>query len=126
MGSLSGIIVADGVVDLAGSGGIYGSGSPGSYVVVVTNSTCPGGPRCASGSPYALKISGAAGSVVLTAIDGAVELEGSVSIKSLAARQVKMSGTSNIVYDSGLADLNFTSGPSGSWTVSSWKESLGL
>jgi hypothetical protein len=126
MGDTSGIIVADGVVNLEGSGGIYGSGAAGSYVVVATNSTCPGGANCASGSSYALKVSGAAGSVVLTALDGSVELEGSVSIKSLAAKKVKMSGTSNIRYESGLADLNFTSGPSGSWTVSSWKESLGL
>ena len=121
MGTASGIIVADGIVELEGSGGIYGSGQAGSYVVVATTSTCPGGSNCAGGS-RAIKISGAAGSIVLSAPDGRVELEGSVSIKSLVAKQVKMSGTSNIIYDAGLANLDFTSGPSGSWTVESWKE----
>ncbi len=121
MGTASGIVVADGIVELEGSGGIYGSGQAGSYVVVATTSTCPGGSNCTGGS-RAIKISGAAGSVVLVAPDGTVELEGSVSIKSLVAKKVKMSGASNIIYDSGLADLDFTSGPSGSWTVESWKE----
>jgi len=27
-----------------------------------------------------------------------------------------------ITYDSGLADLNFSSGPSGGWNISSWQE----
>lgn len=121
MGTASGIIVADGIVELEGSGGIYGSGQAGSYVVVATTSTCPGGSNCGGGS-RAIKISGAAGSVVLSAPDGTVELEGSVSIKSLVAKKVKMSGASNIIYDSGLTNLDFTSGPSGSWTVESWKE----
>lgn len=121
MGTASGIVVADGIVELEGSGGIYGSGQAGSYVVVATTSTCPGGSNCAGGS-RAIKISGAAGSVVLSAPDGTVELEGSVSIKSLVAKKVKMSGASNIIYDAGLANLDFTSGPSGSWTVESWKE----
>lgn len=126
MGTQSGIIVADGTVKLEGSGGIYGSGVSGSYVVVATTSTCPGGSNCGSGSSFALKISGASGSVVLSVPDGNAELEGSVSIKSLVAKKVKMSGTASIVYESGLADLDFTSGPSGSWNVNSWKEVLGL
>jgi hypothetical protein len=126
MGSLSGILVSDGIVNLQGSGGIYGSGVAGSYVVVTTTSSCPGGSNCASGNAYALTISGDAGSVVLNAIDGSVDLQGSVGIKALSAKKVHMSGTAHITYESGLADINFTSGPSGAWTVSSWKESLGL
>jgi hypothetical protein len=126
MGAASGLIISDDVVLIEGSGGIYGSGAVGSYVVVATTSSCPNSPSCPSGSAYAVKISGAAGSVVVVALDGSVQLEGSVSIKSLVANSVKMSGTSNIVYESGLADLSFTSGPSGTWTVSSWKEVSGL
>ena len=126
LGSASAIMVADGVVNLEGSGGIYGSGTSGSYVVVVTNSSCPNTPRCPTGSNYALKMSGNAGSVVLTALDGNVQLEGSVGIKALAAKKVVMSGTAHITYDSGLVDLNFSSGPSGSWSITSWKEVLGL
>jgi hypothetical protein len=36
-----------------------------------------------------------------------------------------MSGTAHLTYESGLADVNFTSGPSGSWVKQSWKEVLG-
>lgn len=126
MGTQSGVLVADGTVKLEGSGGIYGSGTAGSYVVVATTSSCPGGSNCSSGSSFALKISGAAGSVVLNVPEGTTELEGSVGIKALVSKKVKMSGTAHITYESGLADISFTSGPSGSWTVSSWKEALGL
>lgn len=121
MGTASGVLVADGTVALEGSGGIYGSGTAGSYVVVVTTSTCPWAPNCSGGST-ALKISGAAGSVVLSAPDGMVELEGSVGIKALAAKKLKMSGTSHIIYESGLASMDFSSGPSGAWSISSWNE----
>ncbi|MES2623481.1 MAG: choice-of-anchor R domain-containing protein [Patescibacteria group bacterium] len=124
MGTASGIIVTDGRVDLNGSGGIYGSGTAGSYVVISSTSQCPSGAGC-SGSP-AISVSGAAGSVVLSAPDGTVNFSGSAGVKAVVAKTMVMSGATNVTYDSGLADLEFTSGPSGSWTVSSWKESLGL
>lgn len=126
MGATSGLIISDGVVTIGGSGGIYGSGSVGSYVVVITTSSCPEIHSCSNGSAYAMKISGASGSVALVALDGFVQLESSVKIKSLVAKTVTMLGTSNISYDSGLADIHFSSSSSGTWTASSWKEVLGL
>lgn len=119
MGTVSGLILADGTIDLRSSGGIYGSGSAGSYVVVVTTSTCGGGGACTN---PALEVTGSAGSVVVAAPYGTVKFEGSVSVKSVVAKTMYMEGSSHIVYDSGLTNLDFTSGPSGAWTISSWRE----
>jgi hypothetical protein len=124
MGSASGIIVTDGRVDLNGSGGIYGSGASGSYVVISSTSACPSAAGC-SGNP-AISVSGAAGSVVLSAPGGTVSFSGSAAVKAVVAKTMTMSGATSITYDSGLTNMDFTSGPSGSWAVSSWKEALGL
>jgi cytoskeletal protein CcmA (bactofilin family) len=124
LGTEVGIIIVDGKVDLGGSGGIYGSGSPGSYVLVVSTSQCPIGPSC--GGASAVTLGGSGGSVILTALDGTVTINGSSEVKSVVAKTMVMNGSSDIVYDTGLASLDFSSGPSGSWTVSSWKEALGL
>ncbi len=121
MGSASGIIVSDGWINLNGSGGVYGSGAPNSYVVMATKSICPVG--CTS---PAVLVSGSAGSVVISAPNGTVSFIGSATVKSVVAKTMTMSGSTEINYDSGLVDLDFTSGPSGSWKVDTWKEVIGL
>lgn len=124
LGSASAVIVTDGKINIAGSGGIYGSGTPGSYIVLSTTSQCPSGSGCGGGS--AISVSGAAGSVVLNAPEGTVNFSGSAGVKAVVAKTMVMSGATYITYDSGLANLEFDSGASGSWAVSSWKEALGL
>jgi hypothetical protein len=119
MGANSGVIVVDGTVDLGGSGGVYGSGTAGSYVIIADTSSCPG-TGCTS-TP-AILVSGAAGSVVLNAPNGNVEFSGSAGVKAVAAKKMIMSGATNITYESGLASLDFTSGPSGGWSINSWNE----
>lgn len=111
-GATSGIIVVDGTVSLAGSGAVSGSGTAGSYIMIVSNSTA---------NP-AITVNGAAGAVVLVAPDGWVTFEGSASAKSAMAYGMNMTGATTLTYESGLADLSFSSGPSGSWNVDSWRE----
>lgn len=117
LGSASEVIIADGTISISGSGGMYGSGTPGSYVIVTSTNTS---------DTAAIAISGSGGSVVLNAPYGAVNFSGSAGVKAVVAKKMIMSGNTEIVYDSGLADLDFTSGPSGSWNVDSWKEIPGL
>src|SRR5690606_38276855 len=54
--STSGIIVTDGRVSASGGGQFQGSGQSGSYILVVTTSTCPDGGGC--GNNPAIKVSG--------------------------------------------------------------------
>jgi hypothetical protein len=123
LGSASGIIIADNYVTLGGSGGVYGSGTTGSYIILASTKSCTTISNCSSNP--SITVSGAAGSVILNAPDGGVAFTGSTGVKAVVAKQMNMSGTAHIVYDSGIANMSFTSGPSGSWTTKSWKEALG-
>lgn len=120
-GASSEFIVVDGRVDLGASGAIEGSGTSGSYVLITTTSTCGGLTTCASSVP-AIKVSGSAGAVVLVAPYGRVDFEGSAGAKAVIAYGMNLSGSTSLTYESGLADMDFSSGPSGSWNVDSWRE----
>ncbi|MBC7981991.1 hypothetical protein H7X65_02855 [Candidatus Parcubacteria bacterium] len=123
LGSASGQIVVDGTVSIGNSGGIAGSGTAGSYVVLTSNKTCTTTADCTANP--SVTVTGSAGAVVINAIGGAVKLSNSAGVKAVVAKMMIMSGTAHLTYESGLADVSFTSGPSGSWTKKSWKEVLG-
>jgi hypothetical protein len=61
----------------------------------------------------------------LNALNGGVFLDGSAGVKAIVAKLLYMKGSTGVTYESGLADMSFTSGPSGSWAKKSWKEVLG-
>lgn len=117
-GTSSGVLVSDGYLLLSGSGQLNGSGKNGSYLLFVTTSNCDLS-FCAHN---AIEISGAAGSVVLNAQHGTINFSGSASAKEATAYRMTLSGATTVNYESGLVNVNFTSGPSGGWNVSSWKE----
>lgn len=109
-GTNDGVIVSDGTISISGGGHATGSGTSGSYLVMVTTSTGTS------------SISGGAGAVVFYAAEGILSISGGASLKSATAYQVIIDGGSTLTYESGLADLLFNSGPSGSWSIESWGE----
>lgn len=117
-GNTSGIIVSDGILELEGSGQLNGTGQTGSYLLFVTTSNCDAS-FCAHD---AIEISGSAGSVILNAQNGTISFSGSASAKEATAYKMKLNGSTTISYESGLANINFTSGPSGSWGLEGWGE----
>ena len=123
LGSASVNIVSDGSIYVGSSAKIYGSGQSGSYIILNSTKTCTDVSNCSSNP--SIIIDGDAGAIVLNTLSGAVKLSGSAAIKAVVAKMIIMSGDTSVNYESGLADMNFTSGPSGSWTVKSWKEVLG-
>jgi len=120
-GSQSGVIVADGPVSLSGGGELAGSGQAGSYLMLLSthDSGCVG--SVCSGS-NAINITGGAGSVILNAPNGVLQINGGGSVRSATAYKITASGGATITYESGLADINFSSGPSGGFNISSWVE----
>jgi hypothetical protein len=124
LGASSVNVISDGSIKVGGSAKIYGSGQSGSYVVLNSTKSCTDVSNCSS-SPSII-IEGDAGAIVLNTLTGSVKLSGSAAIKAVVAKMILMEGDTSVNYESGLADMNFTSGPSGSWTVQSWKEVLGF
>ena len=112
-GTNDGVIVADGTVTISGGGNATGSGTSGSYLMMLSTST----------STSAISISGGAGAVIAYAQNGTIAISGGASLKEATGYRVTIDGGSSITYESGLTNNNFSSGPSGTWNVSTWKES---
>jgi hypothetical protein len=111
-GSDDGVLVADGSISISGGGHATGSGVEGSYIMMLSTST----------SSSALSVSGGAGAVIVYAPYGTINISGGASLKQATGYQMLISGGSSITYESGLANSNFSSGPSGSWSISGWGE----
>ncbi len=120
LGATSAVIVADGRVDSGGGGVFQGSGTAGSYILVITTSTCPTGSGCSGNN--AIEVSGGSGAVVLNAQKGTIEFTGGAQAKQATGNKIIMEGGTTVTYEAGLMNPNFVSGPSGSWKVDSWKE----
>jgi hypothetical protein len=101
-----GIIIVDGTVTIQNNATFAGSGSPGSYLMVLSTST----------STSAVTLSNNGGAVILYAANGTVNLA------SLDGYLIHLNPNAEVIYDSGLANANFVNGPSGGWGISSWKE----
>lgn len=119
-GGQSGVVIVDGKVSIGGSSPVTGSGAPGSFIMIVSLSDCPTSSSC--GSSNAIDVSGSAGAVVLVAQNGTLAFSGSGSAKQATAYKISLSGSTTVTYDSGLANMNFASGPSGTWNVEEIKE----
>lgn len=111
-GSSEGVIIVDGTVSIGNNANFLGSGTSGSYVMILTTSN----------SSSAINLQNNAGAVILYASNGTINVSNNAGAKSVTGYSVNLSNNAVITYDSGLANANFSSGPSGSYNVSSWKE----
>lgn len=111
-GTNDGVIISDGSVSISGGASATGSGSSGSYLMLLTTDT----------SSSAASISGGSGALILYVPYGTLKVSGGAALKEATAYRVELQGNSTLTYESGLANNNFTSGSSGSWNISSWGE----
>lgn len=118
--NFSGVILSSGTVSLSNNVQFEGSGQSNSYVLLLSTSDCPYGGGCNGAS--AIDVSNNVGTVILSAQDGKISFSNNAGAKSATAKMIYLNQNVTITYDSGLADLNFSSGPSGGWNISSWQE----
>jgi len=111
-GSSEGVIIVDGTVTLGNNAVFAGSGTTGSYVMVLSTSN----------STSAIVVGNNAGAVILYAPNGTINVSNNAGAKSLTAYMINLDNNAVITYDSGLANANFSSGPSGSYNITSWQE----
>ncbi len=113
--------IVAGYVRTTGGGKITGSGTPGSYIIVATDSgdNCTG--TC-GGSTYAVKADGVTASMVLIAPNGTLYVTGGAALKAAMAKTIIMDGGSNLTFEAALANITFTTTGSTGWSVQSWKE----
>ncbi len=107
-------------VDIQGSNVVF-AGAPGgkSWVMLISENTS----ASQSGSTDAIQIlQGAQGDVLVYARLGNIRLEQNASVKEVTAYKITLRNTANVIYQSGLQNALFTSGPGGTWTIQDWKE----
>jgi hypothetical protein len=121
LGQNSAVILTDKYAQINGGGSFEGSGTPGSYPVLVSTSVCPSTTPCTDNNS-AISLSGGAGAVVLIAPFGKISINGGSGARAVTGDSIYISGGGIVTYEAGLADLSFSSGPSGGWSIDGWGE----
>jgi len=107
-------------ISLTNSVQFFGSGSSNSFVFLVSqnNSAELGGNEDA----ISMNNTSDGRSVILYANHGLININNSATLKEVTGYKIKAKNSANIVYDSGLANTLFTSGPGGGYEITGWKE----
>jgi hypothetical protein len=110
-GPNSGMVVADGKVTISNNVTFNGSGTTGSYVLVLTTNTSldPLSP--------AMTLKNNSTNSIFYASDGAVSISNNATLKEVTGFKIILANNASVQYESGLANVSFSSGPGGSWTL---------
>ena len=122
-GANSCLIVADGWIHTDQNGTFAGSGTAGSFIMLLTTLACDG--SFSTGCTHhdgAVDIHNNATGVIFYAQNGKINLHNGVDVTEVTAYKLALDNTATITYDQGLANANFSSGPSGGYSIESWKE----
>lgn len=119
-GGASGVIIANGNIFLENGTQFQGSGTAGSYLLLISNAVTQSDPTCSG--PFAIDLSNNAGAVILYAPNGSMHLTNGAGVNEATAGMLCLDNNATVTYESGLANMFFSSGPGGSWKINSWNE----
>lgn len=99
-----------------------GSGSSGSYILVISqNNSAQGG-----GDVKAIDVMNTvSGAILLYSGHGEIVLRnslGSLGLKEVTAYKIRLQNSANVIYEKGLANMLFQSGPAGGYSFGNWSE----
>lgn len=124
-GANSCMFVTDGWIDAGNNANLNGSGTAGSYILGVTAiEGCNGGSQtagCATGNS-GINLSNNLTGAVFYASKSMVNLSNNAELKAVIGYKLNLANNTEIEYEQGVANANFSSGPGGGWNVKSWKE----
>jgi hypothetical protein len=120
------VIVADndsnrsssGMIELENSAIFEGNGEK-SYILMLSknNSASTGGYNSAIEVQNSVD-----GDLLVYAGDGEITLANSVNLKEVTAYKIRLKNSAEVIYESGLINVLFNSGPSGGFSLNSWAE----
>ncbi|MFH1308491.1 MAG: hypothetical protein ABIH51_00575 [Patescibacteria group bacterium] len=115
-GVSSGVLIADGNITINNNVLLGGSGVEGSYILILStsNSLNPAVP--------AISLSNNAIGAIVYAPNGLINLKNNMSAHEITGYKINISNNAEVIYESGLEDMVFSSGPGGSWQLISWDE----
>ncbi len=127
MGSKGVVVIADrpsaqttsGKISLANSVVFEGSGSPGSHAMFISqNRSAESG-----GDLVAIDVKNTvSGALLVYAAHGEILLQNNINLKEVSAYRIRLKNTAKVIYETGIVNLLFDSGPSGGYEILSWKE----
>jgi len=112
-GSGSGVIIADGKINISNNVAFNGSGAQSSYVLILTTNT-----SLDSANP-AMSLSNNSDNSVFYASDGVITIANNAVVKEVTGFKIDIANNASVQYESGLSSVNFSSGPGGSWVLRS-------
>lgn len=105
-------------ITISNSTSYLGSGTN-SYVMLVSRNTSAE----TGGSVKAIEVSNSvSGKLLVYAPHGEILLQNSASIKEVTGWRTRLKNSATVIYETGLANLIFTSGPSGGYQIGTWGE----
>lgn len=105
-------------ITVQNSAQINGSGTTGSYVLVISqNNSAESG-----GGETAIDIKNTSNAPVYYAPHGKIEIQNNTTLKEVTAYSLSIKNSAQVTYESGLANIYFSSGPSGGWDIDTWRE----
>ena len=113
-GSSSGVIITEGKLTISNNCTFQGSGSPGSYILVLSAKNAPG--------EEIMTVDNNSAGVIYYAAGGWIKFSNNAIAKQATARGIRLDNNASLVYELGLADVKFSAGPSGGYAVKYWKE----
>ncbi|MFQ5661944.1 MAG: hypothetical protein ACE5F2_01695 [Candidatus Paceibacteria bacterium] len=127
LGSNSVAIIADNPSDrlessqvkLSNSAEFFGSGTSGSYVLIISqNNSAENGE-----DEEAIDVKNSvSGDILVYAGHGEIVLQNNITLKEATGYRIRLKNSAEVIYESGIANLIFTSGPSGEFNIDSWLE----
>lgn len=104
-------------IQVRNSTDFFGSGDDRSYIMLMSMNES----ASSSGSEIAIDVSQSAnGDVLVYAGAGLVEIGNNIDLREVTGYQISVSNGSSVTYESGLANLLFTSGPGGAYVLEDW------
>ena len=122
-GKDSGVLLSDGWVHVKNNGELTGSGDEDSYLMVLSTLFCKGsgGENCTH-HDSAIDIHNNADGAIFYASDGMIHIHNNVAVTQITAWKLDLGNGVTLTYTTGLASPVFSSGPGGTFELSSWKE----
>ncbi len=115
-GLISGIIISDGKIIIDNNAIIQGSGQTESFLMVLStnNSLDPNSP--------AIDVSNNTEGAIFYTSNGLIHLHNNINVKEATGYKLTLDNNTVISYETGLENVNFTSGPGGAWRTEDWQE----
>ncbi|XOB41272.1 MAG: hypothetical protein ACKKMW_00775 [Candidatus Nealsonbacteria bacterium] len=115
-GSLSGLLLVDGKIKIKPGTYLTGTGQQGSYLLLLSTN------NSLSTRYPAIDVDNNSDTAIFYTTQGLIVLRNNIQTKEVTGYKIYLDNNAQILYESGLRNASFSSGPGASWQINSWKE----